>query len=277
MKLLAFDTSANVMSLAVCRADADADADADAPGLWQLQGEGGAKASASLIGNVLDLLKKADLALTELDAICFGCGPGYFTGLRTACAVAQGLAFGANVPVLPVNSLLALAEEARFSGMGQAARLRVCAMLDARMDEIYLQQFDYAHGQWNWAAAPGARLLRPQDLTLNAAPDAGDAGNTGTHTLRKWPQAMCLRCMPSGWAALPPMCSASTPCRRPRPCCGWPRSCWQQGRRWRQSRRCPCMCATRWHTPAPNAPPTKPRKRKALPHERPLANPGAAE
>ena len=177
MKLLAFDTSANVMSLAVCRADADADA--DAPGLWQLQGEGGAKASASLIGNVLDLLKKADLALTELDAICFGCGPGYFTGLRTACAVAQGLAFGANVPVLPVNSLLALAEEARFSGMGQAARLRVCAMLDARMDEIYLQQFDYAHGQWNWAAAPGARLLRPQDLTLNAAPDAGDAGNTG--------------------------------------------------------------------------------------------------
>ena len=173
MKLLAFDTSANVMSLAVCRADADA----DPPGLWQLQGEGGAKASASLIGNVLDLLKKADLALTELDAICFGCGPGYFTGLRTACAVAQGLAFGANVPVLPVNSLLALAEEARFSGMGQAARLRVCAMLDARMDEIYLQQFDYAHGHWDWAAAPGARLLRPQDLTLNAAPDAGNAGD----------------------------------------------------------------------------------------------------
>ena len=175
MKLLAFDTSADVMSLAVCRDDADA------PGLWQLQGEGGAKASASLIGNVLDLLKQADLALTELDAICFGCGPGYFTGLRTACAVAQGLAFGADVPVLPVNSLLALAEEARFSGMGQAARLRVCAMLDARMDEIYMQQFDYAHGYWNWAAAPGATLLRPQDLTLNAAPDAGDrqvaAGN----------------------------------------------------------------------------------------------------
>ena len=158
MKLLAFDTSADAMSIAVSRDDGAA------PGLWQLQGEGGAKASATLIGNILDLLKKADLALSQLDAICFGAGPGYFTGLRTACAVAQGLAFGANVPVLPVPSLLALAEEARFSAMPQASHLRLCAMLDARMDEIYLQQFDYVHG--NWTSTYSAALLRPQDLRL---------------------------------------------------------------------------------------------------------------
>ncbi|MCX8522005.1 MAG: tRNA (adenosine(37)-N6)-threonylcarbamoyltransferase complex dimerization subunit type 1 TsaB [Rhodoferax sp.] len=167
MKLLAFDTSADVMSLAVARDDGKA------CGLWQMQGQGGAKASSSLIGSVLDLLKKADLALTELDAICFGCGPGYFTGLRTACAVAQGLALGAKVPVLPINSLLALAEAARHSHLAQASHLGICAMLDARMDEIYFQRFDYAPA--GWTAVHSARLLRPQDLTLNAAPGAPDA------------------------------------------------------------------------------------------------------
>ena len=98
MKLLAFDTSTESMSIAV----------GDGVRVWEHTGAGGAKASATLIPAILALLQEAGLALRQLDAIAFGRGPGSFTGLRTACSVAQGLAFGAAVKVLPVDTLHAL-------------------------------------------------------------------------------------------------------------------------------------------------------------------------
>lgn len=119
--------------------------------------EGGAKASAALIPQVLALLMQADMALEELDAIVFGCGPGSFTGLRTACSVAQGLAMGANLPVLPVETLMAVAEEARRLAGGTD----VLALLDARMDEVYAARY-----RWD-----GALWQRDGDITL-AAPEA---------------------------------------------------------------------------------------------------------
>lgn len=170
MKLLAFDTSTDVMSIAVSRDDGAAS------GLWQLQAEGGAKASTGLIAGVLELMRQSGMVLAELDAICFGCGPGSFTGLRTSCAVAQGLAFGANVPVLPVNSLLAVAEDARYTALAAADSGQVTALLDARMDEIYTATFAFNAGIW--CELQAAVLLKPEGVTL-PQPDAGVAAAAG--------------------------------------------------------------------------------------------------
>lgn len=141
---LAFDTSTDVLSLAVARGDR----------VWAQTLPGGAQASSGLIPAVLALLAEADMPLTSLDAIVFGRGPGSFTGLRTACAVAQGLAFGANLPVLPVDTLLAVAEEARWAqvqvgALTADAELTVLALLDARMDEVY-------SAAYRWEPVPGS-------------------------------------------------------------------------------------------------------------------------
>jgi tRNA threonylcarbamoyladenosine biosynthesis protein TsaB len=170
MKLLAFDTSTDALSIAVSRDDGAA------AGLWQLQGEGGAKASVGLIAGVLELMRQSGMELRALDAICFGCGPGSFTGLRTACSVAQGLAFGADVPVLPVNSLLAVAEEARHSALAAADYCQVTALLDARMDEIYLATFAFEAGLWT--ELQSARLVKPEAVIL-PVPHAGVAAAAG--------------------------------------------------------------------------------------------------
>jgi tRNA threonylcarbamoyladenosine biosynthesis protein TsaB len=102
---------------------------------------GGAQASTTLVPAILGLMAQAGLRFPELNAIVFGRGPGSFTGLRTACSVAQGLGLGAGegTPLLPVDTLLAVAEDARHRhGVRQ-----VVAMLDARMDEIYLANYDF--------------------------------------------------------------------------------------------------------------------------------------
>ena len=179
MNLLAFDTGTEVMSVAVARTEQGQ------VRLWQHNATGGAKASTDLIPAVLDLLLQAGLRLDQLDAICFGCGPGSFTGLRTACSVAQGLAFGANVPVLPVDSLLALAEEARFTALNGQSTAVVTALLDARMDELYAATYAWnADGQWTEQQA--SALVRPENLTRPHAANGKDnapwlmAGNVFT-------------------------------------------------------------------------------------------------
>ncbi|WP_028604513.1 tRNA (adenosine(37)-N6)-threonylcarbamoyltransferase complex dimerization subunit type 1 TsaB [Ottowia thiooxydans] len=167
MKLLAFDTSTELLSIAVRRDGRE----------WVHSGAGGAKSSAALIPCVLDLLAKAELAPNDLDAIVFGRGPGSFTGLRTACSVAQGLAFGARrgqgagVPVLPVDTLLAVAEVARM----ESGATRVLALLDARMDEVY----SAAH-IWEgtaWATSTAISVGKPEQLALPAGEDWVLAGN----------------------------------------------------------------------------------------------------
>ena len=158
MNLLAIDSGTEHLSIAVGRETT----------VWQYAGAGGARASTDLIAGVLDLLAQAGLPMAALDAMAFGAGPGSFTGLRTACSVVQGLAFGANVPVLPVDSLLAVAEDARQSAAAEAPApaLQVLALLDARMDEMYAAHYAYANGQWR--VLQPSQLLRPEALRLPA-------------------------------------------------------------------------------------------------------------
>ena len=138
--LIAFDTATERMTIALRRGER----------VVAHEGEGGAHASASLLPAILGLLREAGIGIAELDAIAFGRGPGAFTGLRTACSVAQGLAFGAGKRVLAIDSLLAVAEVAR----GDATTLRVWALVDARMDQIYAAEYEHGDGRWTVRVAP---------------------------------------------------------------------------------------------------------------------------
>lgn len=88
------------------------------------------------------LLADAGLALAQLDGIAFGRGPGSFTGVRIAASVAQGIAVGADLPLVPVSSLAALA----LGGCRQQQAQRVLAGFDARMGEIYAGVFTCGEG-----------------------------------------------------------------------------------------------------------------------------------
>lgn len=113
--------------------------------------------AVELLPMVHALMAEAGIDFAALDAIAFGRGPGSFTGLRIAAGVAQGLAFGADVPVVPVSTLAALAL--------QAARLHdvsgIAALLDARIGEVY----------WGWFKVDGTRVMPLMEEGL-CAPDA---------------------------------------------------------------------------------------------------------
>ena len=166
MNLLAFDTSTDALSIAVGKGAQ----------VWRHSGAGGAQASSTLIPAIMVLMSQAGLRFDDLDAIAFGRGPGSFTGLRTACSVAQGLALGAGVPVLPVDTLLAVAEEARFQ-MGAGKPLRVMALLDARMDEVYAACYEFDGRVWTQNGDHS--LCKPEDLmqSMPAGVDWQIAGN----------------------------------------------------------------------------------------------------
>ena len=153
LNLLAFDTSTGWMSIALQRRGHSAP--------WQHAASGGAQASTCLIPQIQQLMAQAQLRFDELDAVVFGAGPGSFTGLRTACSVAQGLAFGAHLPVLAIDTLLAVAEQARLQ-LGAPASLRVLALLDARMDEMYAANYSFDSEQW--LTDKGCRLIKPENL-----------------------------------------------------------------------------------------------------------------
>ena len=185
---------------------------------WQHTAPGGASASTTLIPAILALLAQANLTLGALQAIAFGRGPGSFTGLRTACAVAQGLAFGANegrgIPVLPVDTLLAVAEEARWQSCAANAQHQspqqppqfITALLDARMDEMYVQR--YACNGDTLTPVGLCELIQPEQLqsqllTLEEGQVTLYAGNVFSVYAGRLPSGLnTITCMPTATALL---------------------------------------------------------------------------
>jgi tRNA threonylcarbamoyladenosine biosynthesis protein TsaB len=102
--------------------------------------------SAMLVPMIRRILHRARLSPGQMDAFGFGQGPGSFTGIRIACGIVQGLAFAAHRPVVPVPSLLALAEQSNES--------RVIAAFDARMGEAYLAAYARNGDEWDEIIAP---------------------------------------------------------------------------------------------------------------------------
>jgi tRNA threonylcarbamoyladenosine biosynthesis protein TsaB len=119
MRLLAFETATRRLSVALWQDGA----------LIERAGEIPNGGSGQLLPWAHELLAEAGLTLKQIDGIAFGAGPGGFTGLRLACGVAQGLAWGLELPVLPVSTLEALA-------LASGER-DVWVCLDARMNEVY--------------------------------------------------------------------------------------------------------------------------------------------
>jgi tRNA threonylcarbamoyladenosine biosynthesis protein TsaB len=170
--LLAFDTATEMMSIALAARGS----------VSSFEAAGGALASATLIPAILSLLSKAGVALRDVDAIAFGRGPGAFTGLRTACSVAQGLALGADKPVLPIDSLLAVAADA-ISGIescDSSERLSVWVTMDARMDEIYAAHYGFAQSRWTTIVPPLLTSAEALNERWKAQPPRVIAGNALT-------------------------------------------------------------------------------------------------
>ncbi len=179
MKLLALDTATEACSVALLAGDALIERSATL-----------ARGHAEEVLVMIDaVLAEAGLALANLDGIAASIGPGAFTGVRICVAVAQGLAFGAQLPVVPVTTLEALAAQViGIPAIGTAARAvsalpRALACLDARMGEVY------------WASLrgdPGAGVV------FEARPAVGAPG-----TVRPFAPGAAYRGIGQGFAAYP--------------------------------------------------------------------------
>ena len=207
MRLLALDTATEWMAVGL----------ADGQSHSVINAEGGAQASETLIPTALELLAQRGLAPSDLDAVAFGQGPGAFTGLRTAVSVAQGLAFGIGCPVLPIDSLMIVAEDARAQALGTEASepFDVWVAMDARMDEAYAAAYRHDGRTWRTREAPalydlatlGARWQAengPSQVAGSAIEAFADRLPWGP--ARRWPRSAdragaLLRLACAAWAA----------------------------------------------------------------------------
>lgn len=172
--ILAVETSTEWCSVALGRAATDG-----ALECFSRHEHTGARSSARVLPAVAEVLAEAGITLADCAAIAFGAGPGSFTGLRTACGVAQGLAFGADLPVIPINVLTMCAESVRSGTSPWPADTRVLVALDARMDETYAATFRWDAAAMEWSMETPVQVGPPESV---AQPDGAFwlAGNGST-------------------------------------------------------------------------------------------------
>lgn len=157
MKLLALDTSSLACSVALQAGDAI---------VWRHE-EQAREHTRLLVPMIEAVLAEAGLAVAELDGIVLGNGPGSFIGMRIATSVAQGLAYGAGIRIVPVSSMLAVAAEVMASEGAKA--VAVCQ--DAHMDEVYLGL--YAAGRDGLPERVGAERLHDQSVISELELESG--------------------------------------------------------------------------------------------------------
>ncbi|MDR0587870.1 MAG: tRNA (adenosine(37)-N6)-threonylcarbamoyltransferase complex dimerization subunit type 1 TsaB [Burkholderiales bacterium] len=151
MNILALETTTARLSVAVGVGLTQA-----AP-FWVSREMNTSLSSGNILPEVAAALAEAKITLSHIHAIAVDVGPGSFTGVRVGCSVAQGLAFGLNIPVVPVSSLAAIAEAAsQKHGVD-----RVVSVSDARMNEVYIGAF--------------LRIRRDNNAQENRAPPLADS------------------------------------------------------------------------------------------------------
>ena len=210
-KWLAIETSTDMLSLAI------ASTQGDTSEVWAHTSQGGAKSSQLVLPEIVRLMEEAQIRFTDLTAVVFGKGPGSFTGLRTACSVAQGLAFGAGVPVLPIDTLLAVAEDARYQNVQQKQQKtqqpeqlpeeakRFFVAMDARMDQVYTAAYEW-RSEWQCVQAPS--VLSPEDICVPTEwkdLDFTTVGNAWDTFATRWPTTLSVKhmhAMPTAQALL---------------------------------------------------------------------------
>lgn len=133
LKILAVDTATEACSAALLVGDK----------LFSRWEEAPRDHTRKILPMVQAVLEDAGISLSDLDAIAFGRGPGSFTGVRIGISVAQGLAFGAGVPLIGISTLAAMAQGAyRLDGAQQ-----VLTAIDARMNEVYFGRYELIDGR----------------------------------------------------------------------------------------------------------------------------------
>ncbi|MGP1717306.1 MAG: tRNA (adenosine(37)-N6)-threonylcarbamoyltransferase complex dimerization subunit type 1 TsaB [Methylophilus sp.] len=148
MNLLAIESSTEFLSLAV----------QTAAGVTAFHEATGPAASQLILPEIQRLLAEAGIQLAELDGLVYGTGPGAFTGVRVAVGVTQGLAFGADLSVVGVSSVQAVAQAVWLET--RAEKVIVC--LDARMGEVYHAAF--IRQQDGWLQVSPTMVCKPHEV-----------------------------------------------------------------------------------------------------------------
>ncbi|WP_165856967.1 tRNA (adenosine(37)-N6)-threonylcarbamoyltransferase complex dimerization subunit type 1 TsaB [Marinobacter sp. JSM 1782161] len=175
MKLLALDTTAEGCSAALW-SDGQ---------LYQRDLRSPRGHTQHLLPMVRELVAESGIPLADLDALAFGRGPGSFTGLRIATGVVQGLAFGLDIPVVPVSSLAALASRALRVGEAQEGDA-VAVAFDARMGEVYWNCYCIREGRVT--ASAEERVCPPDQVSLTEEAPRWIGAGSGWNLVEQMPQ-----------------------------------------------------------------------------------------
>lgn len=165
MRILAIDTATEACSVALLNNDAVSAHFEECP----------REHTQRILPLVKEILTRSNTSLTDLDALAFGRGPGSFTGVRIGIGIAQGLALGAELPMIGVSTLATMAQGAwRMTGA-----TRVLAAIDARMGEVYWAEYTRDE-QGVWHGEETEAVLKPEAVTDRLKQLSGEWATVGT-------------------------------------------------------------------------------------------------